>query len=150
MIRSLRSSGRLLRRVLSGGETSPRLRCSISLCFCWIFICNLPVLACWQTELPTATVYGSYLQGHVIKAGKSLVHAQVFLRDKSMHKSVDTDTDVDGRFVISNLAAGSYRLLIAKWGTANIDVRPADAQVGNRILRLVNYADGCLSIESDR
>lgn len=108
------------------------------------------MLACWQTELPTATVYGSYLQGHVIKAGKSLEHAQVFLRDKSMHKSVDTDTDVDGRFVISNLAAGSYRLLIAKWGTANIDVRPADAQVGNRILRLVNYADGCLSIESDR
>jgi len=115
----------------------------------WTLLWSIPAGACWQTNRPTAVVYGDYLQGHVFRNGKPLVHSKVVIRGASQELQIEGSTDADGRFVLRQVRPAKYRLFVYGWGVADVDVQPASVKIGNKILKLVSVADGCLSIESE-
>jgi 5-hydroxyisourate hydrolase-like protein (transthyretin family) len=94
-------------------------------------------------------VHGNYVQGHVLKNGKPLVHSQIVLRKLSQETVAKAITDQDGRFIISKAPPGKYQLVVHGWGEADVEIQPANVKIGNQILRLVSVDDGCLFVESE-
>ncbi len=109
----------------------------------------IPAEACWQTVRPNAIVHGDYVQGHAFRSGKALVHSHVLLRKLSQELVAQAVSDGDGRFVLSQVPPGTYRLVVHGWGEAEVEVQPASVKMGNQILRLISVDDGCLFVESE-
>jgi Carboxypeptidase regulatory-like domain len=110
---------------------------------------SVPTWACWQLNRPSAVVHGDYVQGHVLRSGKPLVHSHVVLRKLSQEPVAKAVTDGNGRFILRQVSPGKYQLIVHGWGYENVEVQPTDVKIGNQILRLVSVDDSCLFIESE-
>ena len=113
----------------------------------WLHSCTEALLA--DSIRPSAVVHGDYVQGHVFRSGKALVHSHVLLRKLSQELVAQAVSDRDGRFVLRQVPPGTYRLVVHGWGEADVEVQPASVKIGNQILRLISVDDGCLFVESE-
>ena len=100
-------------------------------------------LACWQTELPHATLDGSSIRAQVLKSRRPLKHASVriYIANTLLTR---TSTDSTGVFTFSQLPPAKYRVVIANWGSANVEMKQPLLYSTKGVLLQESVADGCL------
>jgi len=78
--------------------------------------------SCPDANLRRAKIGGDAIRGVVELKHKPLrrVSVRLYSGDKLVWHGV---TDRDGRFEISDLTHGGYRLLVSHWGSADVDLR---------------------------
>jgi hypothetical protein len=104
--------------------------------------------SCPDANQRAAKIGGDIISGHVQIRQRPLKLATVrlYLGDQLIWRGA---TDNDGRFEIDHLGLGRYRLVVARWGSANIELNSELSWTGlhqRPAFNLVLSDNGCVGV----
>ena len=123
----------------------------VNRCLCFALISVSVAFPCSDPRLQAAVIGGDIIQASVSrKPGKPRRFAavQLYSGDKLLWTGT---TDKDGAVTINHLQHGKYRLSVAGWGSAMVDLDPKLDQLSNGqrpSYSLLLFDDACVDVNT--